>query len=38
MGREEGLQAVRQAAGMENIRCETIPLEEMFIELLGGQP
>ena len=37
MGREEGLQAARQATGMENIRCETIPLEEMFIELLGGQ-
>ncbi|MBD3869571.1 MAG: ABC transporter ATP-binding protein [Acidobacteria bacterium] len=38
MGREEGLQAVRQAVGAEGIRCETIPLEEMFIELLGGQP
>ena len=38
MGREEGLQAVQQALGAEAVRCETIPLEEMFIELLGGQP
>ncbi len=38
MSREEGLQAARKAIGVENIRCETIPLEEMFIELLGGQP
>ena len=38
MGKEEGLQAARQAMGDGDFRCETIPLEEMFIELLGGRP
>lgn len=38
MGREEGLQAARRVTAADHVRCETIPLEEMFIELLGGQP
>jgi ABC-2 type transport system ATP-binding protein len=36
-GREEGMEVARQATGLANIRCESIPLEEMFIELLGGR-
>jgi len=34
---ETAREALSRELGLENLRCQAIPLEEMFIELAGGQ-